>query len=120
MKNYLKLICLIFILFMTPVSAQSPYSLHINGISYELTSPLISKNDTIYIALPQLASLTFSELNTNEDIFTLNFQDKIYKFRPNQSTFDAEFKSATLTASTFLVGDILYVPFETFDYLNCS
>nr|WP_307991982.1 hypothetical protein [uncultured Niameybacter sp.] len=120
MKNYLKLICLIFILFMTPISAQSPYSLHINGIPYELTSPLISKNDTIYIALPQLASLTFSELNTNEDIFTLNFQDKIYKFRPNQSTFDAEFKSATLTASTFLVGDILYVPFETFDYLNCS
>lgn len=120
MKNYLKLICLIFILFMTPVSAQSPYSLHINSIPYELTSPLISKNDTIYIALPQLASLTFSELHTNEGIFILNFQDKIYKFRPNQSTFEAEFKSATLTAPTFLVGETLYVPFEIFDYLNCS
>lgn len=120
MKNYLKLICLIFILFMTPIFAQSPYTLHINDIPYELNNPLLSKNDTIYIALPQLADLTFSEITTKEDTFILNFQDKTYTFRPNQKTFEAEFKSAPFKASTFLMNEILYVPFEVFDYLNCS
>lgn len=118
MKNHLKLICLIFILFMTPISAQSTYRLHINGIPYELTTPLLSKNDTIYIALPQLADLTFSELTTNDDCFILNFQNKLYKFKPNQSSFNIDFKSMALKSSTFLMKETLYIPLEIFDYLN--
>ena len=102
------------------MSAQVPYTLHINGIPYELTTPLLSKNDTLYIALPQLADLTFGEITTQQDTFTFNFQDKAYKFKSNQKDFESGFKSSSLTVPTFFMDETLYVPLEVLDYLSCS
>lgn len=115
MKNALKLILLLFVLFVAPVYADTAYTLKVNNILYNLDAPFITKNDTLYIAADELAEITFGLLTDKEGSYTLSIQGTDIYITPNKLNFTMNSKAYTFSAMPFLVEEQLYLPI---DFLN--
>lgn len=112
MKNILKLILLLFVLCVTPVYGNTGYTLKVNNILYNLDTPFITKNDTLYIAADGLAKITFGTLTEDKASYTLSIQDMDISITPNQLNFIANSTAHTLSAAPFLSEGTLYVPVD--------
>ena len=79
MKNLVKVLVFLFMfLCTTTLRASTTYSLKVNNTLYNLESPLIQKNDMLYITADELAEITFSTLTEHKGTYTLSIQGKWY------------------------------------------
>lgn len=115
MKNISKIVLLLFVLLITPVYAHTGYTFKVNNILYNLDTPLILKNNTLYIAADELAEITFSLLTEKEGSYTLNLQGQNIHMTANKLNFISDSKTYTFSAPPFMLEDTLYIPI---DFLN--
>lgn len=121
MKNLVKMLVFFFIfLSTTTLQASTTYSLKVNNILYNLESPLIQKNDMLYITADELAEITFGTLTEHKGTYTLSVQGKDVLFAPNKLSFNLEGKSYTFSVSPFILDDKLYIPIELLNSLGYS
>lgn len=117
MKNYIKLICILCLLLMTPVYANTQYTLKVNDISYQLSTPLIERNDTLYMDLNELANILFTHVTVDQETYVLNFQDKTYELKGNVKTVSKGIEKYILSTPPVAIDNKVYVPIELFEII---
>jgi hypothetical protein len=115
--KYKYLISLLLLLFCFPIFPNSVTTVLLNGISYETTHPILSKENMIFLSDQDLEALTYASITQKNstayeiDLGSIKFDISIdsKNVRIGRETF-------TLTSPLFIDQDILYLPLEILDF----
>lgn len=119
MKTKILSIFLLLLFLVTPVVAdEQNYTLSVHNIPYTTSSPLLTRDDNLLIALEDFSEILLVPITQEQTTYTFSYNNQRVKLMANSRTCTINTQSSLLDYPTLVINDCVYVPIQLLEKLG--